>query len=394
VDLSGKKAIAIIGNGIAAVECVKALRQSGDDREIHVFGAGSLPPYNPMLTSYYAAGKIEYATMFPYGDSQGIFTDHGVILHLGAPVTKLSVKERTVTNAQGFTLSFDQCLIASGASPFIPPFPGSDGKNIYPMRTAEDAIRLKAALEKKPKKALVVGASMVGIKLVELFHHLGVAVCLADMAPRIFPLAAHPDCAAIIEERLRSMGVALRFSAGIEGVEARPEGGIQARFSDGGPPEEADLLMACIGVRANTGFIDRTEIEARQGILVDRYQRTSAPGVFAAGDCCMGLNLLTGESQVIGLLANARKQGRIAGLNMAGQEAAYTGEIPHNITHFMGMDFIGIGEVKDYTREEKRCDSTHYAQFFYRGDTLCGANMLDNLEDCGVIKNELVKQLL
>ena len=245
---------------------------------------------------------------------------------------------------------------------------------------------------KKPKKALVIGASMVGIKVMELFYKAGVEVSLADLAEHIFPLAAHPECARIVEERLSQKGIKLRFGAGIEKVEETSRG-IRAYFKGNTESEEADLLVMCIGVRANIGFIDRKRVAIDRGILVDEYMRTSMPGLYAAGDVAQGKNPLSGESEMIGLWSNARYQGRTAGRNMAGRNQFFQGNIPHNITHFMGMDFVGIGNVNDHDRTEKKYDGRRYIQLFWQDGLLTGANFLDNTTDSGVIKNALIKGL-
>ena len=116
---------------------------------------------------------------------------------------------------------------------------------------------------------------------------------------------------------------------------------MRAYFQNSADAEEADLLIMCIGVRANTSFVDRKHVESRQGILVDEHMQTSASGVYAAGDVAQGRNLLSGEQQIIGLWANARYQGRTAGRNMAGVAEEFAGNIPHCISHFMNMDFVG-----------------------------------------------------
>lgn len=383
---------AIVGNGAAAVECFKALRANGYTGEIDVYAAGELPVYNPMLTSYYAAGKIPYDTMFPYGNDFSVFEENAVTLHKNTPIAKVNAKDRTLLSEAGEVFPFDTCLIATGARVFVPPFPGSDLPRVFTMRTVEDAVRLHDFMETKPKKALVVGASMVGIKLVELFEKAGVECCLADMAPYIFPLAANEECAHFIEQRLVDKGVRLRFAAAIERAE-ETENGIRAWFKDSDEPEEADLLLMCIGVRANSGIVDPGEIETKQGIFVDERMQTNVPGIYAAGDVAQGLNLMTGEKQVIGLWANARNQGRTAGTNMAGVHREYRGELLHNITHFMGMDFVGIGEVREFDESRKSVSDCHYAQLFYKDNKLCGANFLDMFESCGVLKNMLVKSL-
>jgi assimilatory nitrate reductase electron transfer subunit/3-phenylpropionate/trans-cinnamate dioxygenase ferredoxin reductase subunit len=260
------------------------------------------------------------------------------------------------------------------------------------MRTVEDAIRLKEAMTRAPKKALVIGASMVGIKVMELFYKAGVEVCLADMAEHIFPLSAHPECARVIEERLEQKGIKLRFGAGIEKVEETSRG-IRGYFEDSTESEEADLLVMCIGVKANAGLVDRMQVAVDRGILVDEHMRTSVPGLYAAGDVAQGKNLLSGESEMIGLWSNARSQGRTAGKNMAGGNEPFRGNIPHNITHFMGMDFVGIGTVSGYDRMEKKYDGETYIQLFWKDGLLAGANFLDSYTGSGVVKNALMKGL-
>jgi NADPH-dependent 2,4-dienoyl-CoA reductase/sulfur reductase-like enzyme len=387
-----KNKIAIIGNGCAAAECIKALRGSGYAGEIHVLTDSKWPVYNPMLTTYYVAGKIGFDQLFPYGKGDEFYRQYKVDIHPSSPVAALDAEEMVAANQAGFKLNYEQCLIASGASPVVPPIEGIGSSSVFFMRTVEDAARLKDAMDKKPRKAVVIGASMVGIKLVELFHKAGMKVCLADMADRIFPLTAHAECSHAIEDRLSQMGIKLRFGAGIKEIDDRPKG-IVAHFDNSNDKEEADLLVMCIGVRPNTGFIDRKQVEIKQGVLVDGCMRTNVPGLYAAGDVSQGNNLLTGEKQVIGLWASARYQGRTAGRNMAGIKEVLPGNIPHNVTHFMGMDFVGIGDICQYDRMEKKSDGNRFMQLFWKDGLLTGANFVDSYTEAGIVKNALIKGL-
>ena len=389
----GKRAV-LIGNGGAAVECMLALRRYGYDGRIDVFAETDLPVYNPMLTSYYAAGKIDYPVMFPYGNDLSVFDRAEAVFHPRCPVTRLDGRGHLVETADGDIYPFDHCLIASGARAFVPPFPGSDSRRMFTMRTAADAVAVHEAMKAlKPRKALVVGASMVGIKLVELFYKAGVDCVLADMAPSIFPLAASERCAHYIEDRLRRKGIGLLFGAGIERLE-ETESGVRAYFKGLPDPVEADIVMMCIGVRANLDFVDKEEIACKQGVLIDTHMRSNLPGIYAAGDCAQGYNLLTGEPQIIGLWANARMQGKTAGANMAGADVQYPGEILHNITHFMGMDFIGLGDVKEHTDVRQAMNDRQYAELFYRDGELVGANFVDLIESSGVLKAAMRRALI
>jgi NAD(P)H-nitrite reductase large subunit len=384
--------IVIVGNGCAGAECIKALRESGYNGKIHLFTDSRWPISNPMLTTYYVAGEIGFDGLFPYGAGREFYLKYGVDTHTESPVVALDAKQKVLRTKSGLELKYNKCLIATGAAPFLPPVEGMGSNRIYAMRTVEDAIRLKEAMTKKPRKSLVIGASMVGIKVVELFYKAGMEVCLVDLAEHIFPLAAHSECARVIEGRLAQKGIKLRLGAEIEKVEETIQG-VRAYFKDSPESEEADLLVMCIGVRPNIGFIDRKQVAVDTGILVDGYMRTSTPGLYAAGDVAQGKNLLSGGSQIIGSWNNARYQGRTAGRNMAGGNEFSPGNIPHHITRFIGMDFVGIGDVNGQDRMEKRFDGKRYIQLFWKNGLLIGANFLDSYTESGPIKNALIKGL-
>ncbi|MBP2639850.1 MAG: FAD-dependent pyridine nucleotide-disulfide oxidoreductase [Firmicutes bacterium] len=386
------KNIAIIGNGCAAVECIKALRECGCNDTIHLFSDHSYPVYNPMLTTYYVAGKIDFSKLFPFGTNDELARTFNVRFHTRSPVMTLDTTEKVIVTADGLAVSYDRCLIASGASPVRPPIEGIHSGRVYTMRTVEDAIGLKTALEQKPTRVLVVGASMVGIKLVELFRAAGIDVCLADLATHLFPAAAHPDCAAVLAERLRENGVDLRFGTSLTRLE-ESGAGLLAYFAGDTMPERVDLAVICIGVRANTAFVDRNCIDTAAGVLVNERMETNVHGVYAAGDVAQGRNLLTGQPQIVGLWSNARYQGRTAGRNMAGEHDVFPGNIPHNITHFMNMDFIGIGDVKNYDKMRKYWDGNHFIQLFWQEGLITGANLVDSYTSSGVIRQALIKGL-
>lgn len=134
-------------------------------------------------------------------------------------------------------------------------------------------------------------------------------------------------------------------------------------------------------------------MEITRGIVVDDHMRTSVPGIYAAGDCCEGNNLESGQKQIIGLWANANYQGETAGINMAGGDAAYKGNILHNITHFMNMDFIGFGDnrMQGEILEYGSLSEDLYIRLVLDGKRIVGANILDNYRISGIIKNYMLR---
>ena len=390
---------AIIGFGCAGYHGLRAIREAGCSTPVDVYSETAMPPYNPMLTTYYSAGRLPYQGLFPFGTLPEIARDYQADLLTGTRVTKVDARRRTVTTSGGETREYQKILVATGASAFVPgSFSGLRGA--FCMRTVEDAVKLHDALENRNyRNAVIVGASMVGIKVAELLHNRGCQVTLADMAPHIFALAAYPEVSEMIETRLREMGITRAFGQAITGAEETVDenGEVRettVRLADG-RELKTERLVLNIGTRAATGILDPEEVATDRGILVDQRMETSAPGIYAAGDCCQGRDLQSGKQQIIGLWANAAAQGRVAGRNMAGLLGETDGNILHNITHFLDMDFIGLGDNR--LTGEVRCyqspDKGFYIQAVIRDGKAVGFNILDNYGVSGILKAHLMKLL-
>jgi 3-phenylpropionate/trans-cinnamate dioxygenase ferredoxin reductase subunit len=395
------QAIAIIGFGAAGYAAAKTLRETGHTGAIHVFTDSVHSVSNPMLTTYYVAGKISFEQLFPFGGLAAVAKNLDIILHTGVPVARLCAKDRTFEIAGGQRMGpFHAVLCATGARPFVPPLARCpDPSCLYTMRTIEDARRLRSRLEEgNIHSALVVGASMVGIKVVELLVNAGVQTTLADLASRIFPLAAMPDIAALIEQRVQARGVDLLFGHTLK--EVAPSGGTYvARLEgQGGVTAEinADVVCLCIGTRPNLDYIDPAELQVNPGLAVDHTMQTAVPGIYAAGDCASGKNLQLHIPAIIGLWQNALLQGRAAGLAMAGRPEPYAGNIFQNITHFMDMDFISFGSICE--EGEIIADGSPEKGFELRavlqGDRLVCVNILDNIAISGPIRSYMVKRFI
>lgn len=383
---------AIIGFGCAGYYGAKTIRENDPDGKITVFSEHEYSPYNPMLTTYYVANKIPFEGMFPFGDMYKIKEELGLNVISGKKVARVDADSKTVVMENGEEFVFDKILISTGASAFAPAFEGLAPEKAFYMRTIGDAIKLKEALESHSyKSALVVGASMVGIKVVELLNARGIKTTFADMANRIFPLAAYESVSREIERRISEKGVKLALGSALSSVEETSDG-FKCNMSDGSIVE-ADLIVLCIGTRTNVSIVDADKVKINKGILVDENMATSADGIYAAGDVSEGAELQSKDSMIIGLWANAAHQGITAGANMAGGTASFDGNFMHNITHFMDMDFIGFGDNKLPGTVYTSGDITKglYVEAVIGEEGLVGVNILDNYRISGTVKNYLYR---
>ncbi len=384
------KNYAVVGFGCAGYHAAEAIRRQDAGAQIHVFETLCEPPFNPMLSTYYASGKIPREQSFVFGPLEQISRDLSLALHTGVTVEAVRGRERALLLSNSEQPSFDGIVIATGARAFAPPIPGLPDRRVFLMRTLQDAEDLRDYLDANPiKTGVVVGASMVGIKVAQLLYERAVATTVVDAAPRLFPLAAMEPLSRRMEARLREMGLDFRWNAGVEAIE--PEG---VRIATG-ELLPADVICLCIGTRANTGIVSAPDsgVAVNRGIVVDTRMRTSAEGIYAAGDCCEGNNLQSGQTQIIGLWANAGCQGRTAGTVCAGGHADYAGNIIHNITHFMGMEFVGLGDNRIQGKHLVYEKDGMYLEVVLADGKICCANLLDCGNISGVLKSLMLRQL-
>ncbi len=387
--------ILILGNGGASVSAVRSARAAGHSGSIEVVSDRTGPAFNPMLSPYYLDGKIPFDCCFPFG--MEFYDTHHVTCHFGIRAEKIDPLMGEVYLETGQCLKYDECLIATGARPVLPGLPGiKDSRNIYTFRTARDTLRLQESLY-SGKRLVILGASLIGIKLAEILIRRGAAVTLVDVADRILPNMAHSRCARFMTAGFQKEGVTFLLGWTLEGVEDNGKG-VDLHF-EGNRSLQADLCIMGVGVRPNLGFLGTSDIEMDRGIIVDERMRTSADHLFAAGDVCQGMNILSGKKEIIGLWGNACYQGRTAGINMAGGEAVYHGTIPAHVNTLFGSKFVHLGDInrqgKDVIILSRKTGSNDgvYQLFVFDKGVLVGVNLVNSLRHAGRLRTAILRRL-
>lgn len=386
------KQYAIVGFGCAGYHAAKTLREYDPYCQIDVYSNTDTAPANPMLTTYYVAGKIPREGMFPFGQKEDIVRELVVNFYENTPVEKIRTVDREVILGDGISRKYDDIVLASGSHPLVPPIPGMPEKGIYVMRTPDDADKFLARIQEGMSSALVIGASWVGIKVIEALYAHKVPSTLADMSPYIFPTAALPEMAELIHDHLRELGINLQFGTGIASMREE-EGGIVSVFSDG-TEIKTEVVALCMGLRPTVPYLDPSEIDMGRGVRVDRHMRSSVPHIYAIGDCCETREIMSGEYMSVNLWANSTIQGKIAGRNIVGHDDEFQGSLVHNITHFLDMDFIGLGSPKSEGDlvEFGKVGSNTYVRAIIKDGRLRCANILGNYRVSGSLKSWFLRQ--
>jgi NADPH-dependent 2,4-dienoyl-CoA reductase/sulfur reductase-like enzyme len=386
--ISGQQRIVIIGNGGAAIHAAKALRGAGFSGSIQQISDVEGAAFNPMLGPYFLKGMIPWERCFPFGPD--FYRDHDIECHFGSPVEYLDPTEKTIRLADNRQFHYDKCLIATGASAVTPPIPGlSDLPSAFALRTPESTLALGNVMS-KAKKVLILGASLVGIKVAEILSKKGVEVILLDVATQLLPRGAHPETSKLLEAYFEAHNIDIRLGCSVDGFESGVDGNCCFLFDE--IIEEADFVAVCTGIRPNCAFLDPSLVDIRQAIVVDKYMQTTAEGLYAAGDVCQGNNPLTGKNEWLGTWNNGCLQGRVAGLNMAGLSTLYEGCIPQHISPIYDCSYAQIGDVGRQGKRIRVEIAGHpdaregYRLCVYEDDILVGANIINRLQDLSTLK--------
>lgn len=389
------KRIAIIGFGGAGYNAAREIRRRDPAAEIDVYSDTDTGPYNPMLTTYYAKGAIPYDALFPFGDLETIQKDLNLHVYTGRPVTALVPEEKKVLFNGGEAM-YDEILISTGASAVMPPIPGLDLPGVFKMRTAQDAVELKRRLDSgEIRSGLVIGASWVGIKIVEDLVERDIPCTLVDGAEWMFYVAAFQETALRAQKDLEAKGVQVSCGQMLDHIEQEPDGRLTAVMQNGSR-FTAGTVAVCIGVRMNTGFLKDSGVAMNRGVLVDQHMRTNYPGIYAAGDCCEALDIQSGTRRNIGVWFNANKQGTVAGANMVGCPMEFDANVLVNLAHYLDYDFISIGDVSACKPEDEVYeyeDEQYYIRAVRSGRAIKCINMIGSADSNGIVKNAFIKSI-
>jgi len=379
----------IIGNSVAGVGAIEAIRECGSKGSITVVSDEKGPTYSRPLISYYLGGRLgRDALQFR---PQDFLARHRATLVAGTRAVRLEPEKSVVTLDDGKTITYDKLLLATGGRPAIPPIAGYDPamRGVFTFTRLADADAILSWMaERNITGVVVVGAGLIGLKATEGFLARGIRVRLVEMADRILPTTLDKEASNILESRLAAGGCEIHKRDSLERIIGNGE--VKGVVLRNGRQLPASLLVLAAGVRPDTSLVAGTGVVSDRGIIVDARQATSVPGIYAAGDCAQGLDFITGGRSVIAIWPVAARQGKIAGLNMAGREAIYPGLFPMNAVQVMDIPTVSFGLTNpaegDHVEVLRRVDLENlvYRKIIIRENRVVGAILLGTIDRAGI----------
>ena len=310
------ESIVIIGAGAAGNAAAEMLRRDGFEGTITMVGRDESVPYDrPNLSKDYLAGNApeEWIPLRP----PEFYEEHSITLIRGTTVSEIDARARLVTLSDGASVAFDKLLLATGADPVRPPIPGADLPHVHYLRSLADSRAIIEAA-KKSTRAVVIGASFIGLEVAASLRSRGLSVDI--VAPENVPLERilGPQIGSFVRKRHESEGVTFHLGRTSTSIET------STVTLDDGSALSADLVVIGVGVRPAISLGEQAGLSTDKGIVVDEFLETSERGIFAAGDIARYPDPRSGDKVRIEHWVVAERQGQTAARNMLGHRERFT----------------------------------------------------------------------
>ncbi len=376
----------IIGNSAAGVFAAEAITDRDKDCAITIISDEDSPCYSRCLLPYYISGELSKEELF-IRDSEW-YKERGIRALFGKKAVKIAEQEKVVILDDGVRIPYDDLLVATGSSIRFPEIGGIDNPMVFGLRTMDDALRILEALP-GVKRAVVLGAGLIGLKAAYALWKRGVKVMVVEMVGQILPRMLDLPAAKMVEKSLEEKNILVR--TGTRATEITGRGNrVESVGLDNGEIIRCDLVICAVGVRPNLQLAEDTTIESKAGILVDQYMRTNVSGVYAAGDVAETVDFLSGERGVNAIWPSAAKEGKVAGCNMAGVAKRCDVELSMNSVDLLGTPIVSIGLIDPQGEEYEVMtasvpEGNVYRKLVLRDGRIVGMLFVGDVEKAGVV---------
>lgn len=321
--------IIIIGGGAAGPKTAAKLRRTNSEYIIDLYTEENVVSYSSCGLPYYIEGIIpDISELLVRSPSE--FAKHGINIHLKQKCVKINKENRSVnivnleTNEE-FEEFYDILVIATGARPYVPPIKNVDTGNVFTLRKLADGINIKNAM-RKAKRVTLAGCGFLGLELTEAFVKNGLEVNVVEREEHI--LSTFDD---EFSERLKSVieehgNVKIHTNDTISRMISE-NGNVKRVLTYNGKEIDTDFAVICAGVVPNSELARQAGLKLGVGgsIKVNNHFKTSYPTIYAAGDCCEKLNIVTHDYCWLPLGSTANKEGRCAAMNIANEQCDFDG---------------------------------------------------------------------
>ena len=380
----------IIGASAAGISFINKLTRLNPQAAITCISQEAELPYNKcFLADYLAGSKTEQET---YLNTTSFAAR--VQFKLGMSVTQIDRNGQQILCSDGSRFSFDSLFIATGSSPYIPPFMdgvGHDG--IFTFNSLADVNNIIAYQCKTgAQKVIIIGAGLSGIECADALHKNGLNIAIIEQKSSILHQFFDREVAAFLQARIETAGVNLLLGQQVITIDNSLHGKKKI-FLASGSILDADIVILATGLKPNMSLAQKANLLVeKEGILVNEYMQTSDPNIYASGDVIATTNLLTGQRISSCTWPDAMLQGIYAAQAVAGMPQSYSGASLVVSSSFFGLHMAQAGHIypqPDDTPIIKQGEGYYQAYLLNKGH-LKGFGVLGNIHNLGILRKAIL----
>lgn len=383
----------IIGASAAGLAAAEAIRKADAQGTITVLTEEAYMPYSRPSISYYLKGKVKESDMALR--KPNFYREKKIDIVKNTKATAIDT-EKKVVKAGRKSYPYDKLCLCTGSKPFVPPMENVKGKTNALTFLDLKAVKDVKAIANEKTRAVVIGAGLIGMKAAEGLVKICKSVDVVELSPRVLPSILDVKSAKQVKKHLENNGI--RFHLENTVVRAASKGKqITAVTLKNGKKLPCDLLILAVGVRPQTELAEKAGLAVDRGIITDtETMQTSDPDIYAAGDCCVSVDMLDGSKKIIALWPNAVQQGNVAGAQMAGADITVGGTYSVNAIDFFGLRICTCGLINAQGEQYSDKIIQHgdsYKRLVFEGDKLVGYVLINSSVNAGLYTNLISNQI-
>ncbi len=369
----------LVGGGMASAHCAAELRRRGADGSVLLVGREPEPPYErPPLSKEYLRG--EGSREDAYVKSPDWYEDNGIELLSGRNVMSLDPEARTAKLQGGEEVGFGQALLGTGAMVNILRVEGAENEGIHYLRAFgnSDAIRVDA---EGAERVVLIGGSYIGAEVAASLAAKGVDCTIVMLEDHALSRTFGERAGRWFHERLEAHGVKLHGGEELDAFEG--DGRVRAVLTRSGLALECDTVIVGAGVRPDAMLAQRAGLEVDDGVVCDSKLRTSAEGIYAAGDCCSYESVVHRRRLRVEHWDVAMQQGIHAARNMLGDGADYE-VVPYffsDLADWASLEYVGPAHEWDEEIWRGDPEAGEFSVWYLKGGLVAGALSVGRSED-------------
>ena len=348
--------IVIIGGVAAGTKAAAKLKRENRDYEVLILTKSKDISYAGCGLPYYVGEVIQNREQLIVNTPESFSKLTGAEVRTRTEVTAVNRATKTVTAVDlesgiSSEYSYDKLIIATGADPIKPPIEGVDLPGVYTMRTPDDAIMLRNAVDEgKLKRAAVIGGGYIGLEIAENLSQMGVRVSVIEMLPHVLQPGFDPEMAEYVESKMADAGVMAFTGTRLVGIEG--DGKVE-KIRTPKRTMKADAVILSVGIRPNTAFLADSGLELmpNKTVKVNAYMQTNDEDIYAVGDCACVSNAQTHSSAWSPMGSSANIEGRLVAKAIAGDKREYRGVLGTAVAKLAGVNIARTGLTEAQAKE-------------------------------------------